>query len=133
MMLKSAVLQETLYKFLKIALLFVLAKIELTDFDFLLGFFRPIISFLFAIKMITDSRIAFDADDSTPHCSAIAVFAFIDRCQVSNLWLKVFALDGMLGKIVFHCTAIAPKEVNLNFNLILGQAQTSLSVWTNAG
>ncbi|MBF8262835.1 MAG: hypothetical protein HW387_500 [Parachlamydiales bacterium] len=37
-------------------------------------------------------------------------------------------LDGVLGKIVFHCTAIVPRTHNLNFNLMFSQALVCVSM-----
>ena len=42
---------------------------------------------LLALEVIADCGIAFDADDCSPHRCAVFVFAFENRCHVSNLVL----------------------------------------------
>jgi hypothetical protein len=68
-------------------LLFMLVKFELTKLNLSFDFMSPIFCLLLAVKMIADGRVAFDADDDTPHRGSILVFSFKNRRHSSNLWL----------------------------------------------
>lgn len=70
----------------------------------------PVFSFLLAVKMVADDRVALDADDSTPMAGPVFVFTLLNRCHCSNLICLWFERpDGGAGKDCFslhrHCTA----------------------------
>ncbi|MBF8262836.1 MAG: hypothetical protein HW387_501 [Parachlamydiales bacterium] len=54
----------------------VLIEFELAEPDLPLGISCPIVGFLLPVKVIADSRVAFDAYDDAPNSRAIVIFAF---------------------------------------------------------
>jgi hypothetical protein len=65
--------------------LVVLVKFELSGPDLALYFMSPVLCGLFAVAVITDCGIAFDANDSAPDGCAVFIFAFVNGCHDSNL------------------------------------------------
>lgn len=86
--------------------LFVLIEFVLAKLDFVFGFARPIFGLGFALEMLADCGVAFDADDCAP---SVAVFAFVDRCHVPTLglwfwaglqcWIKLRAVAPLLHRM----------------------------------
>jgi len=67
-------------------LLIMLCKIVFTKLDLPFGFLGPILGLLFTVKMIADSRVAFNADDGSPNFGTVLVRSLEDGCHLKPLF-----------------------------------------------
>jgi hypothetical protein len=63
--------------------------------------------------MLANSGVTLHTDNSSPNFGAVFIFTLIDRCHLKPF--VDFGLSGWdVGKIVFYCTASAPRRVILS-------------------
>lgn len=70
-------------------LLLLPTEIVSAELDLPLDLFGPILGFLLAIEVLTDCRVALQADNGAPALAAVFVLSLVDGCHLKPLSFMV--------------------------------------------
>ena len=90
-MLQSAAAYIPLNQLVEGMLLLVLIKFKLAGFDLSFNINSPILSFLLAIEVVANGRVAFNANNCAPVACSVFIFTLLYRCHAQTYNLGVRA------------------------------------------